>query len=142
MKKEYIVHLTEAQRDFLERLLHKGKHSSRKLNRARILLLCHQQKEDKEVAQLVGVRVQTVYNIRKRFVNEGFDAALHEKARRGAPIKLNDKAEAYAIAFACSDAPEGRDHWTMQMIADKLIELKVLESISDETIRLRFKKKR
>lgn len=123
-RKQYVVQLTDEQRDQLSSLLKKGKHSSRKLNRARILLLSEQQKEDKEVAQLVGVTKQTVYNTHKRFTQKGLDAVLNEKPRPGAPRKLDAKAEACAIAVACSDAPEGRKRWTMQMITDKLVELK------------------
>ena len=140
-RKKYVVQLTDEQRTELNSLLKKGEHKARKLNRARILLLSSQYK-DEEIAQLVGVTSQTVYNIRKRFVQEGLDAALNEKERSGTPRKLDVKGEAYAIATACSEPPEGRKRWTMQMIADKLVELKYVESISDETVRLRLKKKR
>jgi transposase len=141
-KRRYPVQLSGEQCNQLNSLLHKGKHSSRELNRARVLLLCNQQKEDKEVAQLVGVSEQTVRNIRRRFLQEGVDATLDEKKRPGAPQKLNIKGEAYAIALACSDPPEGRKCWTLQMIADKLVELKYVDSITAETVRLCFKKKR
>ena len=140
-RKKYVVHLTAEQREELDTMLHSGEHKSRKLNRARILLLSDQQKEDKVVAEQVGVTDQTVCNVRKRFFLEGMESALTEKPRPGAPKKLDVKGEAYAIALACSDPPEGRIHWTMQMIADKLVELKYVESISDEAVRLRLKKR-
>jgi len=139
-KRKYPVQLSDEQWNHLSSLLRKGKHSSRKLNRARVLLLCNQRKEDREVSRIVGVSLQTVYNIRKRFVQEGLDVALNEKPRPGAPKKLDIKGEAYAIATACSDPPTGRNCWTMQMIADKLVELKYVESITAETVRFRLKK--
>lgn len=140
-KRRYLVQLSGEQCNQLNSLLRKGKHSSRKLNRARVLLLCNQQKEDKEVAQLVGVSEQTVRNIRRRFFQEGFHAILNEKKRPGAPQKLNIKGEAYAIALACSDPPEGRKRWTLQMIADKLVELRYVDSITAETVRFRLQRK-
>lgn len=141
-KKIYTVSLTDEERDKLNSLLKRGKHSTRELNRARILLLSQQQKEDKEISQQVGVTQQTVYNVRKRFFHAGLDAATKEKPRPGAPTILDAKGEAFAIATACSNPPEGRTSWTMQMIADKLVELKYVDSISDETVRLRLKKKK
>jgi transposase len=140
--KTYTVKLTDEQRDQLNSMLHKGVNSARKLDRARILLIAEQDKEDKDIAKTIGVTIQTVSNIRKRFFHEGLESALNERPRPGAPLKLDAKGEAYAIATACSNPPEGRICWTMQMIADKLVELKYVDSISDDTIRLRLKKKR
>ena len=141
-KKTYTVKLTDEQRDYLNSMLHKGISPARKLNRARILLLAEQDKEDKEIAKIVGVTKQTVSNIRKRFFHDGLESSLCDRPRPGAPLKLDAKGEAYAIATACSNPPEGRTCWTMQMIADKLVELQYADSISDDTIRLRLKKKR
>ncbi len=146
--KTYFVELADEQRKQLNALLKKGKHSSRKLNRVRILLLSERDKisqkdkTDEEVAKSVGVCQQTVYNIRKRFCQGGLEAALNEKPRSGAPPKLDAMAEAHAMTLACMKEPEGRAHWTMQMIADKLVELKYVESISAESVRLRLKKRR
>ena len=81
-------------------------------------------------------------NIRKRFFLEGLDPALKEKPRPGAPRKLDRRAEEIASAIACSNPPGGRSCWTMQMIADKLVELKYVSDITDETVRFRLKKKR
>lgn len=141
-KKIYTVKLTGEQHDQLNSILHKGINSARKLDRARILLLAEHDKEDNEISKTVGVSKQTVYNIRKRFFHEGLESALNEKPRPGTPYKLDAKGEACAIAIACSNPPEGRSRWTMQMIADKLVELKYVEDISDDTVRLRLKKKR
>ena len=141
-KKKYVVQLTDEQREYLNSLINKGTNSARKIKRANILLLSEQQKKAKEISQILNTNIQSVYNIRKRFVLSGLDKALNEDSRPGAPSKLDAKGEAYAIATACSDTPEGRICWTMQMIADKLVELEYVDSISDETVRLRLKKKR
>jgi len=132
----------DEQRETLKSLLNKGRHSARKLKRARILLMSDQQKKGKEVSETVGVSLQTVYNVCKRFAREGLETALNEKPRPGATPKLDARGEGCAMALACSEAPEGRAHWTMQMIADKLVELEYVDSISDETVRLHLKKKR
>ena len=140
--KKYIVNLTDEQKEKLNSIIDKGIHSSREIKRAKVLLLAEQNKEDNEVAQIVGYTSQQVQNIRKRFFTEGLDSALKEKPRPGAPLKLNRRAEELASAIACSNPPEGHSCWTMQMIADKLVELKYVSDITDETVRFRLKKKR
>ena len=141
-RRKYIVNLTDEQRNELNSLINKGEHSSRKIKRAQILLASDQQKEGKEIAEYVGAVPHTVYKVCERFMQEGLEGALNEKPRPGAPTKLDAKGEAFAIATACSQPPEGRVCWTMQMIADKVVELKYVDSITDETVRLRLKKKR
>ncbi len=140
--KKYIVNLTDEQKEKLNNIIDKGIHSSREIKRSKILLLAGQDKEDNEVSQIVGYTAQQVQNIRKRFFCEGLDSALKEKPRPGAPCKLDRRAEELASAIACSNPPEGRSCWTMQMIADKLVELKYVSDITDETVRFRLKKKR
>ena len=88
------------------------------------------------------VHPQTVRNWRKHFVEESFPAVLQERPRPGAQPKLSEKAEATLVAWACSDPPQGREHWTMQLLADKLVELGVVDSLSDETVRRALKKTR
>jgi len=110
------------------------------LTRARILLLSAEGKTDTFVADALKVNPQTVRNIRKRFAEEGLEVALRERPRPGARPKLDAKGEAFLIALACSDPPEGREHWTMQLLADRLVELGVVDSISDETVRRVLKK--
>jgi transposase len=141
-RRKYIVNLTDEQRNELNSLINKGEHSSRKIKRAQILLASDQQKEGKEIAEYVGAVPHTVYKVCERFMQGGLEGALNEKPRPGAPTKLDAKGEAFAIATACSQPPEGRVCWTMQMIADKVVELKYVDSITDETVRLRLKKKR
>jgi transposase len=99
-------------------------------------------KSDDEIRTVLATSVSTVGRIRRRFVEEGLDAALSERERSGAPRKLEGKQEAYLLAIACSAPPAGRDRWTLQLLADRLVELKVVPAISDETVRLRLKKAR
>ncbi len=138
--KKYVVKLTEKQKSHLLELIRKGEAKARILTRARILLLAAEGKTDKFVADALKVNPQTVRNIRKRFAEEGLEAALRERPRPGAQPKLDAKGEAFLIALACSDPPEGREHWTMQLLADRLVELGVVDSISDETVRRVLKK--
>jgi transposase len=142
MRKVYVVNLSEEEKAQLESLSKKGKTSARKLNRARVLLLANQGETDKAIAKAVGVGTSTVERIRKRFVMEGgLEEALNERPRPGGQRKLSGKQEAYLIALACSDPPpQGAKQWTMQLLADRLIELEVVDSISDETVRRTLKK--
>ena len=141
-KKNYAVKLTDEQKEQLKAFINKGKHSARVIKRARVLLMAEQDKKDEEISTLVGYCISQIKNIRKRFFLEGLDSALKERPHPGAPIKLDRRAEEIASAIACSNPPEGRACWTMQMIADKLVELKYVSDITDEAIRLRLKKKR
>ena len=140
MAKKYIVELTAEERDALEKQLRKGKISARRLKRAQILLAADAGQIDQQIAQPVQVHVATVERIRKRFVLGGVDHALTEKKRPGGQAKLDGKGEATLVALACSDPPNGHATWTMQMLADRLVEMGVVGSISDETVRLRLKK--
>lgn len=138
--KKYVVELTKEQRSYLLDLLKKGEAKARMLTRARVLLLSAEGNTDAFIAKVLKVNPQTVRNIRKRFAEEGLEAALKERPRPGAQPKLDGKGEAFLVALACSEPPEGREHWTMQLLADKLVELGVVESISDETVRRVLKK--
>mgnify|MGYP000227360946 CR=1 FL=1 len=138
--KKHVVELTDEQRSSLLDLLKKGEAKARMLTRARILLLSAEGKTDRWIADALKVNPQTVRNIRKRFAEEGLEAALQERPRPGARPKLDGKQEAFLIALACSEPPEGREHWTMQLLADRLVELGIVASISDETVRRVLKK--
>jgi transposase len=139
-KKVYSVALSADERMRLHELTKKGKVSARKLARAHTLLASHDGKTDAEIAETLHVCISTVEGVRKRFVQEGLDAALNERPRPGAQPRLNGKQEAFLVALACSAAPEGREHWTMQLLADRLVQLEVVDSISDETVRRVLKK--
>jgi putative transposase len=138
-KKKYLVDLSDEERQSLHQLLRSGKHSARKLTRARILLQAADGCTDDQIAHALTVGRVTVERTRQRFVESGL-AALDDKPRPGKKPKLSAKAEARLIAEACSQAPHGRTHWTMQLLADRLVELRQVEAISDETIRRVLKK--
>lgn len=142
MPKQYVVKLTEQERAQLLALTRKGKTGARRIKRALVLLRADEGARDLDIVQGVGVGVATVERIRKRFVLEGLEEALSEKPRPAKTPKLDGRAEALLLALACSDAPAGRESWSMQMLADKLIELGAVESISDETVRRTLKKAR
>lgn len=134
------VHLSDEQRQHLVDITNKGKTAVRTFKRSQILLLNEQGYKDSVIAERVGVSIATVERTRQRFVQQGLDAALSEKPRPGHPCKLDGKTEAFLIATACSDAPEGRAKWTMQLLADRLVALNKVDSISDETVRRVLKK--
>jgi transposase len=141
--KRYVVDLTEEERRALLGLLKKGKASARKIARAQILLSADRADTDEAIARALHVSVRTVQRTRQRFSESRLEGALKERPRPGAQRKLDGKAEAFLVALTCSDPPEGQKRWTMQLLANKLVELKVVEEpISDETIRLVLKKGR
>ena len=143
------IRLTDDQHQALHRYSHAGTHPSRLLVRARILLKADAADggpawPDWRIADALEVSTDTVERVRQRFVEQGLDAALDRKQRERPPreVKLDGRAEARLIALACSTPPDGRAVWTMQLLADKLVELEVVDSISDETVRLALKKTR
>lgn len=147
MKKRYIVTLTREERSKLEQLTQSGKHQTRKITRARILLKADQSKggparSDKQISQALDVGTATVERIRKRFVEEGLEAALNRRKHifRKNPRKLDGHQEAQLIALVCDDPPEGHERWSLRMLADKLVTLEIVDSISHETVRQTLKK--
>jgi len=131
------VRLTDEEREQLWSITRTGKHSARVMQRAQILLWSDEGKQDKEIVALLGCAPLTVASVRERWVKE---KRLDDLPRLGSKPMLDAKQESLLIALACSDAPEGRDEWPMQLLADKLVELKVVERISDETVRRTLKK--
>jgi transposase len=95
---------------------------------------------DAEIAAALHVGVATVERIRKRFVSGGLERALKDDPRPGAPRKLDGRQEAYLVALTCSDPPEGRQRWTMQLLADQMVRLEVVDTLSDETVCRTLKK--
>ena len=145
--KKYKVTLTADERRALHDLIATGKAAARKLTHARILLKADVSDDglhwpDWRIADALEVGIDTVERVRQRFVEQGFDAALDRKKRLTPPraVKLDGRGEARLIALACSPPPEGRVRWTMKLLADRLVELEVVESISDETVRVALKK--
>ena len=138
--KIYVVDLTEDERTFLLDFINRGTQSARKLKRAHILLLSDEGKTDGEIVAALHTSAPTVQRTRQRFVEGGLERALNEDPRPGARKKLDVKGEALLETLARSEPPEGRKRWTLQLLADKLVELKVVDSISYETVRQALKK--
>src|SRR5262245_12725563 len=138
----YRVSLTAEERDTLKGLLNKGKVAARKLAPARILLLAEAGQDDDPIAQALSVSSRTVGRVRKRLVTEGFRAALDPRPQPPRPdkIKIKGDVEQALVRIACSDPPEGRCHWTLQLLADELVALGRLKTVSTETVRQALKK--
>lgn len=132
--KQYLVKLSASERRALQSQLRKGTSKARVLTRARVLLLADDGRTDEQIVAALGIATATVCRLRRRFALEGLDAALAERPRPGARPKLNEHQEAQLTALACSDAPEGRSRWSLRLLADKLVELKLVEAISHKTV--------
>ena len=149
MKKVFVVRLTDEDRLELRALISKAKAVARTVMRARILLKANQGEKgeartDAEIAEALDVAPKTVFNIRRRWVEEGLEAALDRKKqkRNSRARKLDGKAEAKLVATCCGPAPQGYARWTVRLLADKLAELEAVESISPETVRQTLKQMR
>jgi transposase len=139
MRKKHVVALTDDQRAALDER-DRGPLTRRERNRVHILLRADAGETDADIADDLGVSAGTVANVRRRFAAGGLDPALTEKPRPGAAPLLDGKAEAVVIALACSPTPDGAARWTARLLANRLVELEVVESVSEDTI-LRVLKK-
>jgi transposase len=148
MKKKYLVELSEQERVYLHKLISSGSAPARKLTRARILLKTDignhaeaQALSDRQIAQMLDTSIATVQRARERFYEGGLEAALERsKPDRVYKRSLEGRAEAHLIALACSEPPQGRNRWSLRLLADKAVELGFIESISHETVRKTLKK--
>ena len=140
MAEKYIVNLTQEEYSSLIGLTSKGKTSSRTLKRANILLLANEGYPDRAIAETLYVGESTVHRTRQKLVEGGVEFALREEPRAGSRRKLDGKGEAFLVATACSNPPDGQQRWTMQLLANRLVEIQVVDSISDETLRRCLKK--
>ncbi len=140
MQKKYHIHLNDKQRRELLRLTKRGRTSAREITRAHILLQADAGTPDAEIAEHLHTSVATVERTRKKFAQHGMAPALKEKPRPGAPRRLEGKQIAFLVALACSEPPTGHETWTMQLLADRLVRLQVVEAVSDETVRRTLKK--
>jgi transposase len=138
-KKKYLVDLSDAEHDELKRLIRSGKHSSRRVTRARILLKAAAGCTAQEIVQALSVGVATVERTRQRFVETGL-GALNKRPRPGTRPKLDARSEARLLAEACRAAPDGQKRWTVPLLAERVIELKLAESYSYEAVRRVLKK--
>jgi transposase len=138
MNVRYRVTLTEEERNELLFLVAGRTARVRRIKRAQILLAAHEGLGDEAIAAAVVVGTSTVYRTKRRFVEEGFEAALSEEPRPGAPRKLSGNEEALLVALTCASPPKGRAHWTLQLLADEMVQLTGHESLSRETVRKRL----
>ena len=140
MPEKYLVTLTDEERAELSQLTSRGQLSARKMKRAQILLAADKGKKDETISETLGTALSTIHRIRQKFVEGGIEFALSERPRPGGQKKLDGKAEAFLVAMACSEPPAERTKWTMQLLAERMVELKVVESLSDETVRRTLQK--
>jgi transposase len=147
MNKKYVVRLEPQEREDLQNVVSKGKGAARKLTHARILLHADVSERgagwaDERIAEALGVTTRTVEHVRQRCVEKGLEAALERKQREQpvTPPILDGAKEAKLVAACCSKPPPGRRRWTLRLLADRLVELKIVESISPDTVRRALKK--
>lgn len=145
MQKKYIVRLTEAERSTLSEVVRKFQGSSQKVRRAQILLKADADGPawtDAQIAEAFGCRTKTVENIRQRLVTEGFELTLHgqPRAKPPRPPRLDGRQEAQVIALRLGPAPKGFANWSLRLLAEKVVELAIVDSISHETVRQTLKK--
>ena len=139
-KKTYVINLSDEERAKLQEMTHKGTLKVRQFKRAMILLKADEGMSDPQIMTAIQVSRPCVERIRKRFVVDGIERALNEDPRPGQKRRLDGRAEATLIATACSEAPEGHKHWSLRMLAGKLVQLGIVESVSYETVRRTLKK--
>ena len=137
---KYKVNLSDDERQILQAVVQKGKSAARSQTRARILLKASEGSRDKDIIDALNVSPSMVAKTRQRCVEEGPESALKDHPRPGKAPKLTDKQAAHLIAVACSDAPDGHNHWTLRLLANKVVELSYADSCSYETIRQLLKK--
>jgi len=144
--KYYVVELTSEERKQLKRLISIGKTAAYKQRHARILLLADEgagskPTTDEQIAEAVNCGVATIERLRKRFIEEGLEAALERhKSSRRYERKLDGDGEAHLIALACGDPPDGYKRWTLRILADRMVELEYVDSLSYQTVRRTLKK--
>ena len=137
---KYKVELTQSERSALIETSGRGKPLARTVKRALALLKADEGVSDREAAAAVSLNAATVARVRRRFVEEGVEAAINDRPRPGRGRKLNGRQEAHLVAITCSNAPEGHAHWTLQLLADQVVAMEFAGSISLETVRQILKK--
>ena len=133
VRDKYAVRLAPEQREELQRLIRVGKSSARVTARARILLKSDDGWAAPQVAEALDAALSTVYRVKQRFAEEGLEGVLQDRPQANRPRKLDDRGEAHLIALACSPAPEGHDHWTLRLLAGKVVELGLASTMSHES---------
>ncbi len=134
MQKRNLVKLKPKERQLLKHLINKGEEKARKITRSRILLLADTGKTDTQIIEALSIARNTIRQVRQRYTEQGFEAAINEKARPGAPKKYKGAQRAKITALACSKPPEGYSRWSLRLLSDKAVELKLVDEISYITI--------
>ncbi|MCK4224494.1 MAG: helix-turn-helix domain-containing protein [candidate division Zixibacteria bacterium] len=140
MKVKNRVKLRPKEQALLKQIISKGSEKARKITRCRILVLANEGKTDTQIIEALRVARNTIRTVRFRYVREGLESALNEQPRPGAPKKFTGGQKAKITAIACSQPPEGRNRWTLRLIADRVVELKMIDSISHQTVKRVLKK--
>ena len=140
MRKKNKVKLKSKERALLKQLISKGTEKARKITRYRILLLADAGKTDTQIIEALGIARNTIRQVRQRYSAEGLESAINEQSRPGAPEKFTGAQRAKITAIACSTPPEGHSRWTLRLLADKVIELAIVEDISYKTVERTLKK--
>lgn len=144
---KYKVTLTKQEREELESIINKGRHTSQKFRNAYVLLNCDEgnyseKVTNSEISKILKVGMRTIDRIKKRFVEEGFDAVLERKpTSREYEKKADGDFEARLVALSCSEPPKGFSRWSLRLLADKIVELQIVDSVSHETVRTVLKKR-
>ena len=135
-QKRHCIKLSESERQYLQKIVASGKDKARKITRCRILLLADESKgkTDEEISDALNVCLATIFNIRRRYCQGGLEHAINEETRSGQPPKFKGKTLAKITAIACSNPPEGHARWSLRLLADRVIELDIVESISHQSV--------
>jgi transposase len=133
-QKSHCVKLKKHVRQYLQKTIESGEDKARKITRCRILLLADQGKTDQEISEALNVCLATIFNIRRRYCQGGLERAINEEARSGQPPKFKGKSMAKITALACSKPPEGRAQWSLRLLADRVVELDIVETISHVSV--------
>lgn len=141
-QKHHVVRLKEHERQQLQKIVQSGTDKARKITQCRILLLADEAKgkTDQEISESLNVCLATIFYTRRRYCQERLERAINEKARSGQPPKFNGKQAAKITAIACSTPPEGHARWSLRLLADRVVELNIAESISHQSVRNILKK--
>lgn len=140
MSKPNLVGLDAAQREQLRAIIHKGTASARVINRANILLLADEGKHDDDIVAFLHTSLATIGRVRHNFVHDGLDTTLYDQPRTGRPRQITGEVEAHLVSIACSKPPTGFAHWSLQLLADKMVELHYVEHISATAVGYTLKK--
>ena len=139
--KRYVVKLSQEEREVLQEIISSGKRSAKKILRARVLLKTDASWLDEKIAEALEVNVRTIERMRQQFVEEGFESFMsRRKSKRKYLRKLDGKQEAQLTQIACSQPPKGRVRWTLRLLADQMVQLDYVDSVSHETVRQVLKK--